>query len=196
MRAGLQAQGRRPERRHDFLQADRLSEEEWGRALTSIAPHKLEAMAQWQWTSVLLKVMWLGIAVWGVKYDSTLTYMGLAYIIKLLKTLGSCAACAASSSSSARSCSSSPSCQLPRPKSNGVCRVIGGSMFVKVDSRVSCDRPRRETTTPAVQRAARTATGDRTQGKAVQGERVDESPGRRAQLAEASCRPVRIYLKK
>ena len=63
MRAGLQAQGRRPERRHDFLQADRLSEEEWGRALTSIAPHKLEAMAQWQWTSVLLKVMWLGIAV-------------------------------------------------------------------------------------------------------------------------------------
>ena len=48
-------------------------------------------MAQWQWTSVLLKVMWLGIAVWGVKYGSTLTYMGLAYIIKLLKTLGSCA---------------------------------------------------------------------------------------------------------
>ena len=48
-------------------------------------------MAQWEWTSVLLKVMWLGIAVWGVKYGSTLTYMGLAYIIKLLKTLGSCA---------------------------------------------------------------------------------------------------------
>ena len=36
---------------------------------------------------MLLKVMWLGIAVWGVKYGSTLTYMGLAYIIKLLKTL-------------------------------------------------------------------------------------------------------------
>ena len=68
-----------------------VTEEERARALTSIAHHKLEAMAQWQWTSVLLKVMWLGIAVWGVKYGSTLTYMGLAYIIKLLKTLGSCA---------------------------------------------------------------------------------------------------------
>ena len=68
-----------------------ITAEERGRALTSIAHDKLAAMAQWQWTSVLLKVMWLGIAVWGVKYGSTLTYMGLAYIIKLLKTLGSCA---------------------------------------------------------------------------------------------------------
>ena len=35
--------------------------------------------------------MWLAIIIWGVKYGSTLTYMGLAYVIKLLKQLGSCA---------------------------------------------------------------------------------------------------------
>eukprot|EP00908_Phaeocystis_cordata_P005548 Transcript_16046.p1 GENE.Transcript_16046~~Transcript_16046.p1 ORF type:complete len:636 (-),score=317.89 Transcript_16046:270-2123(-) len=67
------------------------SKQERKYVLTLVAHNKLEAMKQWAWTSVLLKIMWLAIIIWGVKYGSTLTYMGLAYVIKLLKQLGSCA---------------------------------------------------------------------------------------------------------
>ena len=58
--------------------------------LTSVAHNKLEAMRHWEWTSVLLKISYLGIFAWCFKYGTTLTYMGLAYVIKQLKRGVSC----------------------------------------------------------------------------------------------------------
>lgn len=73
---------------HFCKEIDNEEERQW--RLTSIAHNKLEAMRQWEWTSVLLKIIYLGIFAWCFKYGTTLTYMGLAYVIKLLKQGVSC----------------------------------------------------------------------------------------------------------
>ena len=88
---------------HFCKEIDNEEERRW--VLTSVAHNKLEAMRHWEWTSVLLKISYLGIFAWCFKYGTTLTYMGLAYVIKQLKRASRAAASAPSSSSSARPCS-------------------------------------------------------------------------------------------
>ena len=62
---------------------------------TSLAHAKLSYMAKWNWGATLRNVNYLAIAGWVVKFGSTLTYMGLRWMIDLM--LGADLSCGASS---------------------------------------------------------------------------------------------------
>ena len=62
---------------------------------TSLAHAKLAYMAKWNWGATLRNVNYLAIAGWVVKFGSTLTYMGLRWMIDLM--LGADLSCGASS---------------------------------------------------------------------------------------------------
>ena len=62
---------------------------------TSLAHAKLAYMGEWNWGATLRNVNYLAIAGWVVKFGSTLTYMGLRWMIDLM--LGADLSCGASS---------------------------------------------------------------------------------------------------